>query len=99
MTACVYTLSCFHFSHLIVIPLIYSEQNIIKNIKIDVFNLILYIQKKNQDFIKIQLWGRASCDPGEKWHLQVAEDREVLGSFAAGPLQAPHQLTIQSEIG
>lgn len=45
VTACVYTLSCSHFSHEIVIPLICSEQNIIKNIKIDLFNLILYIQK------------------------------------------------------
>lgn len=48
VTACVYTLSCFHFLHEIVIPLIYSEQNIIKNIKIDVFNLILYIEKNTE---------------------------------------------------
>lgn len=48
VTACVYTLSYFHFSHEIVIPLICSEQNIIKSIKIDVFNLILYIRKKTE---------------------------------------------------
>lgn len=55
--------------------------------------------RKIQNFRKIQLQGRASCDPGEKWHLQMAEDREKQGGFATGPLQAPHQLTIQPETG
>lgn len=45
VAVCVHTFPCY-FSHEIVIPLICSEQGIIKNVKIDGYNgLILYIRK------------------------------------------------------
>lgn len=55
--------------------------------------------EKIQNFQKNPALGYSQVWPRWKWHLQTTEDREEQGGFAAGPLQTPHQLAIQTETG